>query len=43
MVFAFSLFKGCLALTEDLNFNLIIFKMFLEFVGEVLSGKHKPV
>jgi len=37
MVFALSLFKGCVASTEDLNFNLIIFKMFLECVGEVLN------
>jgi len=28
MVFALSLFKGCVASTEDVNFNLIIFKMF---------------
>jgi hypothetical protein len=31
-----------LAVTEDLNLNLIIFKMFfLECVGEFLSVKHK--
>ncbi len=30
-------FSGFVASTEDLNFNLIIFKMFLECVGEVLN------
>ena len=30
--------KGCVASTEDLNFNLIIFKMFWSVLARFLSG-----
>ena len=35
----FSLFNGFLASTENLNFNLIIFKMFWSALARFLSGK----